>query len=87
MNCETCNNPACACTSEWLNDKAMVVRYWCKEHAPEDAEYFNSETKKIFDCGIVNGTQLTYVNGGLYATPARKKRKQRGTMPKSINSN
>jgi hypothetical protein len=27
-------------SSEWLNKDAMVVKYWCVEHAPLDAEFF-----------------------------------------------
>ena len=40
MKCEACDKDAVACTSEWLNDEAMKVLYWCAEHAPEDAEFF-----------------------------------------------
>jgi hypothetical protein len=40
MKCESCDSNSVACTSQWLNDEAMKVLYWCAEHAPVDAEWF-----------------------------------------------
>lgn len=42
MNCdyEGCQKTGCACTSVWLLSGGMLVKYWCKEHAPADAEFF-----------------------------------------------
>jgi hypothetical protein len=42
MPCETCGQDAVCCSSLWQNDDAMIVLYWCKQHAPEDTEYFDA---------------------------------------------
>lgn len=42
MDCdhEGCEKLGCASTTKWLDSGGMLVKYWCKEHAPEHAEYF-----------------------------------------------
>jgi hypothetical protein len=47
MKCESCDKQSVACTSEWINDEAMKVLYWCAEHAPVDAEWFVSRWDNI----------------------------------------
>ena len=38
MDCdfEGCKKLSCASTSEWLLTGGMLIKYWCKEHAPKD---------------------------------------------------
>jgi len=38
MECdfEGCNKMSCASTSAWLKTGGLHIKYWCKEHAPQD---------------------------------------------------
>lgn len=38
MECdfEGCDKMSCASTSVWLKTGGLHVKYWCKEHAPQD---------------------------------------------------
>lgn len=38
MECdfEGCNKMSCASTSVWLKTGGLHVKYWCKEHTPQD---------------------------------------------------
>jgi len=44
MKCEHqgCTNWANHCISYWLNKDAMLVLYYCEEHAPEGCEEFEN---------------------------------------------
>lgn len=41
MECEICKEHACYCSTHWLMQGGMLVLYWCKQHAPVGAEYFD----------------------------------------------
>ena len=42
MNCEICKKPACYCSTHWLIKGGMLVLYWCADHAPVGAEFFET---------------------------------------------
>jgi hypothetical protein len=46
MPCEDCGSHSCYSIARWLSDGAMVVLYYCADHAPDDADYFDDSVVK-----------------------------------------
>jgi hypothetical protein len=54
-----------------MNYRAAQIdkKCWCRA-CREKAE----KTLQVYDAGEINGMRLTYVNGNVFATPARRKK-------------
>jgi len=46
MECEICKEHACYYSERWLTQDSILVLYWCKQHAPVGAKYFDDSVKE-----------------------------------------